>query len=238
VGDGAARAGPSPRRVSGRRLSGRGWAAVGASVALASLPLLQPIFRGEAAASVPGRSFQDGFDRPELGPHWWSAGGPWMLRGGQLWGAGTRNNPLWLGMRLPPDVAVEFTARSESATGSRPGDIKLEIFGNGRDHGSGYVLVFGGWGNSLSVIARQDEHGADRVERSDRTVEIGRTYRMRVERRGARLRWLVDGAEFLVLEDPRPLEGAGHDRFGFSSWDADVFFDDLRVEPLGDKEIR
>jgi hypothetical protein len=108
---------------------------VGASVALASLPLLQPIFRGEAAASVPGPSFQDGFDRPELGPHWWSAGGPWMLRGG-------------------------------------------------------------------------------------------------------RLRWLVDGAEFLVFEDPRPLEGAGHDRFGFSSWDADVFFDDLRVEPLGDKEIR
>jgi hypothetical protein len=70
------------------------------------------------------------------------------------------------------------------------------------------------------------------VERRDRKVEIGRTYRMRVERRGARLRWLVDGEEFLVLDDARPLEGPGHDRFAFSSWDADVFFGELRVEPL------
>jgi sulfite reductase beta subunit-like hemoprotein len=155
-----------------------------------------------------------------------------MLRGGELWGAGTRNDPLWLRMRLPRDVAIEFSARSETASGSRPGDIKVEVFGNGRDHASGYVLVFGGWGNALSAIARLDEHGSDRVERRDRKVEIGRTYRMRVERRGARLRWLVDGEEFLVLDDARPLEGPGHDRFAFSSWDADVFFGELRVEPL------
>jgi hypothetical protein len=113
-----------------------------------------------------------------------------------------------------------------AASGSRPGDVKLALFGNGRDHASDYVFVLGGWGNSDSVIARLDEHG------SDRKVEIGRNYRMRVERGGSRLRWLVDGQEFLGLDDPRPLEGAGHDRFGFSSWDADVFFDDLRVEPL------
>jgi hypothetical protein len=83
------------------------------------------------------------------------------------------------------------------------------------------------------VIARLDEHGPDVVARTDRRVEKGRTYRMRVERRGGTLRWLVDGEELLVMEDPRPLEGPGHDRFGFSSWDADLFFDDLRVEALG-----
>jgi hypothetical protein len=183
--------------------------------------------------TVPGPAFEDRFERDEVGPDWWSAGGPWLVRGGELRGAGTRNNPLWLRMRLPVDVAVEFTARSETATGSRPGDVKIEIFGNGRDHASGYVLVFGGWGNATSVIARLDEHGADRVERSDRKVEPGRTYRMRIERRGGRLRWLVDGAELLVLDDPAPLSGPGHDRFAFSSWDADLFFDDLRIEPIG-----
>jgi len=135
---------------------------------------------------------------------------------------GTRNAPLWLRVRLPRDVAVELTARSETASGSRPGDVKLESFGGGRDHGSGYLLVYGGWGDALSVIARQDE--------------IGRTYRMRVERRGARLRWLVDGEEFLVLDDPQPLEGARHDHFGFSSWDVALFFDEFRVEPLGGEE--
>jgi hypothetical protein len=206
-------------------------------VALANLPLLQPLLRGEAAASVPGPSFEDHFERPEPGPSW-APSGAWMIRNGELWGAGTRNGPIWLRMRLPRDVVVEFTARSETASGSHPGDIKFEIFGDGRGHASGYVLVFGGWGNAVSAIARLDEHGADRVARSDRKVEVGRTYRMRVERRGAVLRWFVDGEEFLVLDDPRPLEGGGHDRFAFSSWDADLFFDDLRIEPLTAPEGR
>jgi hypothetical protein len=159
-----------------------------------------------------------------------------MIRNGELWGAGTRNDPLWLRMSLPRDVAIAFTARSETATGTRPGDVKVEVFGDGRTPGSGYVLVLGGWGGATSVIARMDEHGADRVERNDLRVEPGRTYRMRVERRGGVLRWLVDGEEFLRLDDPSPLAGPGHDRFGFSSWDADLFFDDLRIEPLRGEE--
>jgi hypothetical protein len=55
---------------------------------------------------------------------------------------------------------------------------------------------------------------------------------MRVERRGGALRWFVDRELFLSYDDPKPLEGKGHDRFGFSSWAADVFFDNLKVEPL------
>lgn len=224
---------PAPSGSSARRLSGWGWAAIGAAVAVANLPLLQPRLRGDPGTTVAGPAFADAFDRAEVGADWGSTGGSsWSIREGALWGAGTRNDPLWLRMRLPRDVAIEFTARSETATGSRPGDIKIEVFGDGRDHASGYVLVFGGWGNAVSVIARQDEHGADRVERRDRKVEIGRTYRMRVERRGTTLRWFVDGEPFLSFDDPRPLEGPGHDRFAFSSWDADLVFDDLRIEPL------
>ena len=56
---------------------------------------------------------------------------------------------------------------------------------------------------------------------------------MRVERRDRVLRWLIDGDEFLVLDDPAPLAGPGHDRFGFSSWDSDLFFDDLRSWTAG-----
>jgi hypothetical protein len=209
-----------------------GWLATFGALALAGAPFLTPFLAGQAPAHLPGPSFADDFERRELGPDWWSTGGPWSIRRGELWGAGARNNPLWLAMPLPRDVAVSFTARSETATGTRPGDIKVEIFGDGRAAASGYVLVFGGWGNSISAIARRDEHGADRVERSDRRVEPGRTYRMVVERRGRLLRWIVDGDEFLVLDDPAPLSGRGHDRFGFSSWDADLFFDDLRIEPL------
>jgi len=220
------------RPAAARPLSRLGLAGVAAAIALANVAFLQFWLRREPAATVSGPRYADDFERTRIGPDWWSAGGQWQIRGGELWSPGVRNNPLWLRMRLPRDVAVEFDARSESRAGPRAGDIKLEIFGNGRDHASGYVLVFGGWGNQISAIARLDEHGADRRDRGDRAVEPGRTYHMRVERRGRELRWYVDGELFLSFDDPVPLEGPGHDRLGFSSWDSDLFFDNLRIEPL------
>ena len=69
---------------------------------------------------------------------------------------GVKNNPLWLKAKLPENVAVDFDVRSMSPEG----DIKCEIFGDGSDHASGYVLIHGGWNNSISIIARLDEHGA------------------------------------------------------------------------------
>jgi hypothetical protein len=238
AGSAAASAGIPP--VSGepapsapdRPLSRRGWIAVAAAVLAANLPMLHYLVRGEAAATVKGPDHRDDFQRDRIGPDWFATGGHWRIASGELWSPEARNNPLWLSVKLPRDVAVEFDARSETAAGPRAGDIKFEIFGDGRDHASGYVCIFGGWGNQISVIARLDEHGADRRERRDVKVVPGRTYHMRVERAGRELRWLVDGQPFLTFDDPRPLEGPGHDRFGFSSWEADVFFDNLVIRPL------
>jgi hypothetical protein len=173
-----------------------------------------------------------------------------------------KNNPLWLQAKLPRDVAVEFDVRSQS----QEGDIKVEIFGDGSDHASGYILIHGGWNNSMSIIARLDEHGAPldalqrqarqvaernggqgsglvetgvfrqdthmRVEARPYPVVIGQTYHWRIERRGSLLRWSIDGKPFMEFDDPLPLEGKGHDRFGFSSWEAQLFFDNLKIEPL------
>jgi len=215
-----------------RPLSWRGWLAVGLCVAAANAAFLHLLLRGEADVTVPGPRFTDSFDRAAIGPDYFTTGMHWRIAEGELWAPEAKNNPLWLKMRLPRDVAVEFDARSETTTGDRTGDIKFEIFGDGRNHASGYVCIFGGWGNTVSVIARLDEHGRDRTERKDRKVEPKRTYHMRVERRGGALRWFVDRELFLSYDDPKPLEGKGHDRFGFSSWAADVFFDNLKVEPL------
>jgi hypothetical protein len=46
------------------------------------------------------------------------------------------------------------------------------------------------------------------------------------------LRWEVDGRTALDFDDPAPLSGEGHDRFGFSSWQNDTYFDNLKIEPL------
>jgi len=202
-------------------------AGLAAAVVVAQLPFIVYFARGQApvTASLP---FQDDFERAELGPHYFTTGGHWRIENGVVHSPGSKNNPLWLQASLPDDVAVEFDVRSES----NEGDIKCEIFGNGRDHASGYVVVFGGWSNSTSVLARLDEHGRDRKENRSLRVQKGRTYHMRIERRGTLLRWLADGALMMEWDDSRPLRGRGHDRFGFSSWEADLYFDNLKVVPL------
>jgi len=181
---------------------------------------------------------------------------------GELLSPGVKNNPLWLKAKLPDNVAIDFDVRSTS----QEGDIKVEVFGDGSDHASGYVLIHGGWNNTLSIIARLDEHGASlaalqaeagrlqreknlpdadlvktgvfrentrmRVEANPYPVQIGQRYHWRIERRGGLITWLIDGREFMRFDDPRPLVGKGHDRIGFSSWEAQLFFDNLQVTPL------
>jgi hypothetical protein len=220
--------------------------------------LLRP--NPEATVGLP---YQDDFSDPStVQKHYWSTGGLWRTVDGQLVCPGVKQNPLWLKAKLPQNVAIEFDARSQSPEG----DIKVEIFGDGSDHASGYVLIHGGWNNSLSIIARRDEHGkpmaqlvADaqriqkekglptaglietgvfnentrmRVEANPYPVQVGRTYHWRIERHGALITWFIDGQKFMEFEDPIPLVGETHNRFGFSCWEAQLYFDNLRIEPL------
>ena len=84
------------------------------------------------------------------------------------------NHPAWLRRRLPPTPSIDFDVVSRSPAG----DIKVEMYGDGEsfdpDKGSydstGYVLIFGGWHNTLSVICRMKntERGAKRNETTSR----------------------------------------------------------------------
>ena len=121
------------------------------------------------------------------------------------------------------------------------GDIKVELYGDGRsfdpDKGgylaTGYVAVMGGWKNSKSQIARLDEHGKDIAARNEPAVEKGKRYHWKLVRKGGRLDWFVDDmtTPFLTLEDPQPLEGAGHEYFAINNWQTDTWFDNLRIAP-------
>jgi hypothetical protein len=202
------------------------------------------LFAVAVAASGCGRSsgdpvltapFTDDFSGSELGPVWRNTGGPYEIVSGELHVAGAHNHPLWLRKRLPDDVRVSLDVRSES----RDGDIKFELFGDGVSFArqssyvaTGYVLVFGGWRNTKSEIARLDEHGSDVSDRRDVRVERGRTYALKAERRGGRLQWWVDGELLLEYDDPLPLKGARHDHFGVNNWETPLYFDNVRVEPL------
>lgn len=196
------------------------------------------------------------FSAPELPPEFEARGGGWQVRDGALFNDGAHNVPLWLSAALPRDVRVSFTARSESDAV----DIKCEIFGDGVDHESGYVVIFSGWNNTRSIIARRDEHAPERSanataslmkavthdpeaarrEHAHRRDVVARPhrgtprelYRFTIERRGHNLDLYVNDTLHLRYFDPSPLFGAGQDRFAFNNWASKVTFDDLSIEPL------
>jgi len=207
-----------------------------------TLLLLACPARGPAPLYSP---FVDGFERPELGADWKNTGGPYRLAQGALVFSMAHNHPLWLQRRLPDDWRIDL-----DVTGHSPdGDLKVEVMGDGvrfesdddvrRDAiymASGYRFIFGGWRNRLSVIARQNEHTWQRdasvPRRTDVPVIPGHKYHWALSKKGGHLEWWIDGQRFLSLDDPQPLQGEGHDRFGFDGWETEAEFDNLRIAPL------
>jgi hypothetical protein len=139
--------------VKPQGMSPRGWAVLVLALLAVQFPLLHYYFiRGEPTVTTRIPYQQDFSDPSVVERDFTSVGGYWRVVNGQLLAPQVKNNPLWLNATLPDDVVVEFDVRSEFPEG----DIRLELFGNGIDPASGYVLVHGGWNNTLSVLARED----------------------------------------------------------------------------------
>ncbi|WP_437906796.1 hypothetical protein WME95_02195 [Sorangium sp. So ce327] len=202
------------------------------------------------AGAAPGAQgtgvFEDDFNRPALGPDWNALSSKWAIDEGQLCVRAARNRGVWLKRPLPENARIEFDAIAEAPDG----DLKAELWGDGRSgataasytNATSYLVILGGWKNTKHVLARLDEHSAERLEidvdpDSDddraRPVAPGQPYRFRIERRDGRtLSWSVNDVEYLELSDPAPLSGPGHEHMGFNAWDAPVCFDNLRITPL------
>ncbi len=206
---------------------------LGTATTLLSLALVACTPQGDPAIGPDG--YHDDFEREQLGDDWHNTGGRYQIHDGWLNIQGAHNRPLWLRRRLPRDVRIEFVARSDSPAG----DIKVEVFGDGSSRATSesytatsYVVIFGGWNNSMNIIARMDEHAEDRAVGPRRPVEMGRNYHFKIERQGNRITAWVDDQELAHMDDPDPLEGRGHDHFAINDWDANLSFDNLRITPL------
>ena len=190
--------------------------------------------------------YVDTFERAEPGADWNVTGSGWSLKDGRLCVRNARNHPAWLRRRLPINARIEFEATSESPDG----DLKAEAWGDGQSAATGnaytdatsYLVIFGGWKNTLHVLARLDEHAPDRTslrvepgETDPRAQPVlpDRAYRFKIERSdGKTVRYYVDDVEILSLKDGRPLSGEGHEHFGFNDWEVPACFDNLTITPL------
>lgn len=206
-------------------------------LALLGLALLacEEVPRTYSSAGPAQLLFADRFDGAELAPAWNPTGPGAKVTGGELVVEDLRNHPVWLTLALPEAVRIEFDARAETDEG----DIKVELAGDGRSYArtasyvsSGYVVIFGGWSNSLNAIARRDEHGGDRKTSAAPKVEAGKRYHFAITRRDGAVRWELDGQEILAYDDPDPLTGPSHTHFAFGGWEARVAFDNLEIYAL------
>jgi hypothetical protein len=168
--------------------------------------------------------FSDDFERPELGADWLARSGRWKIRDGRLNISNDKNEGAWLNQPLPERVRVEFDA----VANTDEGDLKFEIFATEQRHQTGYIVILGGWRNTVSIIARLNEHGEDRLEADAKAVK-GRVHHLTAVRTDNSLRWYVDGNLVLKFDDEEPIRGT---YFAFNDWAADVSFDNLRIYKL------
>ncbi len=220
-------------------ISSVGWGCEGCEIQETSTTLSSP--------------FSDNFDRPSLGAMWSSEmAGRWRIqydertKQGRLCVEQARNNPLFLRGALPRDVVVEFDAYAQE----KDGDVKIELFTDGRFHATGYVLVHGGWNNAMSIIDRLGEHNRDCSAKEQNTrahcrrwtrrekVVLQKRHHWKVIRHGEKLLWYLDGKLFMRYDDPQPLEGKGHQFFAFSNWIAHVCYDNLTIRPYTPKTVQ
>lgn len=192
-----------------------------------------------AALTAP---FYDDFERAQLGPDWRDTSGSgdasaYRIEHGELVVRRAHNHPLWLARALPENARIEFDCWSNDPDG----DLKVEAWGDGKSHATdlygaytstSYNFIFGGWHNSLSVLARLNEHGEDRRPRREPRVERGRRYHWTITRKGGHIDWQIDGKPFLSFDDAQPLVGADHAHFAINDWEAELHFDNLTITPL------
>lgn len=197
-----------------------------------------PAPQGQAAAGDPGQFavehleggellFEDDFSSPTLGGHWVPSPHPRArVISGWLHIANNKNEPpLWLKLELPEKVRIELDVRTRSGDG----DIKVELFGDGQKHQSGYILVHGAHKNAEDWFARLDEHGGDRVTRPSQGAAKDKVYHWALVRTDNRVRWYIDGEPFLMFDDPQPLRGPQHAYFGVNTWVVPLEFDNVKV---------
>jgi hypothetical protein len=227
----------TPRLAQARKLQQSGEADAKPKAAVRPPKYLIRHLKGGSVA------FQDSFDREELGPYWKAETPQWKLVQGEVLNRHADNKGLWLTKKLPQgDLRIEFDVRSDkfnrkNAKGEETevfeGDLKCEAFNMKPSHQTGYIFIFGGWGNRINRIARLEEHGdgegAAVRDGPKYPVKAGHTYRMKVLRVGNTVAFYAGDKYLAHYTDSNPIKGR---YFGFNNWRSRLTFDNVAIYKL------
>ena len=171
---------------------------------------------------------------------WLAAAGDWQVtnrwqcdpRWSFFSGVSRNLAALWNKRRFRGDVTLEFAAgikmdRSRGKYKDYAADINLTLCGDGKDLTSGYNLMFGGWGNSVTRILRNNTVVAETRSVRVPTGDLHRRWLyVRGERCGRQVRLLVDNRLVLEFDDPDPLPG---ERAAIWTWNNGVMVARVRI---------
>lgn len=162
-----------------------------------------------------------------IGSGEWGVSSRWACTPRWSWFQGRAAGPasIWTRRRFDGDLVVEFFAgipmdQPWAPFYQHPGNLAVTLAGDDGTPGSGYSLIFAGWGNSASGIFRRGElvAKAPGVVMPDILDSLGgglagseahklhnEWWRIRAEKIGDTVRLLVDGKVAASFTDPHPL---------------------------------
>ena len=125
---------------------------------------------------------------------------------------------------FPRSVKVEFDATLE---GDNISDIGAILNGDEKGYANGYLLQFGGMGNSVTWLRRAGAKVED--TESDATITAGQKYHIVAQNIAGEVSLTIDGKEVVRHTDPEPLEGDGHGMIGLFTWAGKLTISNLIV---------
>ncbi len=177
-------------------------------------------------------SFEDNFDRAELGGDWDIYWGDAKIVNGRMHMAGGVGPPVLLIKRsFPSDVRLEFEAEVDPAF--PPCDLACGLAGN-RFVGYGYLLQFGGDNNqcnriSASIKGRGKKHQLQYDMKPPFAIELHKVYKCVATLEGRHITFVVNGVKLLdVVDDDDPLGGPPLDGVSLVTWNG-MFVDNVKV---------
>ncbi|MHC4694648.1 MAG: hypothetical protein ACYS67_18055, partial [Planctomycetota bacterium] len=170
-------------------------------------------------------SFQDDFERTELGSSWTSNDA--VISKGRMLVGSNRPACAKIIKAFPADVKIEFDV--EAFEGKPPCDLSVTFAAERLSAMSwNYLLAFGGENNTVNKIIGGRKLKGMRDKNPKRLIEPKRKYHIVATKEGKRLSLVLDGELLLEGHDDQIMGGPGFDAVGLVTWNG-MYVDNVRV---------